>query len=84
MQRVKRVNSNIRTAFIDPRQRVKDGDLFQIGLGPCGVRTCQDEVSTSKKCTAVTKKTEHKTENTVNNTEPAVVLVLQHQVQAHG
>ena len=58
--------------------------LFWIALEPCGVRTCQDEVSTSNVCTPVTKKTRHKTENTVNNTELALVLVLQHQVQAHG
>ena len=57
---------------------MKDGDLLQIGLEPCGVRTCQDEVSTSNACTAVTKKTKHKTENPVNNTELALVLVLQH------
>ena len=63
---------------------MKDGDLFQIGLEPCEVRTCQDEVSTSSVCTAVTKKTKHKTENTVNNTGLALVLVLQHQAQAHG
>ena len=41
---------------------MKGGDLFQIGLEPCGVRTCQDEVSTSSVCTDVTKKTRHKTE----------------------
>ena len=63
---------------------MKDGDLFQTGLEPGGVRTCQDEVSTSSVCTALTKKTKHKTENTVNNTELALVLVLQHEVQAHG
>ena len=59
-------------------------DLFQIGLEPCGVRTCRDEVSTSSVCTAVTEKSKHKTENNVNNTELALVLVLQHQAQAHG
>ena len=63
---------------------LKDGDLFQIGLEPCGVLTCQDEMSTSSVCTAVKKKTKHKTENTVNNSERELVLVLQHQVQAHG
>ena len=52
----------------------KDGDLFQFGLEPCGVRTCQDKVSPSSVCTAVTQKTKHKTENTVNNTELALVL----------
>ena len=63
---------------------MKDGDFFQIGLEPYEGRTCQDEVSTSSVCTAVTKKTKHKTENTVNDTELALVLVLQYQVQAHG
>ena len=48
-------------------------DLFQIGLEPCGVRTCRDEVSTSSVCTAETEKSKHK--NTVNNTELALVLV---------
>ena len=51
-------------------------DLFQIGLEPCGVRTfvemkCQHQVYAQN-------------ENTVNNTELALVLVLQHQVQTHG
>ena len=63
---------------------MKDCDLFQIGLETCGVRTCQDEVSTSSVCTAVTKKTKHKTENTVNNTDLAIVMVLQHQEHANG
>ena len=37
-------------------------------LEPCGVRTCQDEVTTSSVCTAVTKKTQHRTENTKTTT----------------
>ena len=38
-----------------------------VGLEPCGVRTCQDEVSTPSVCTAVTKKTKHKTEEATLN-----------------
>ena len=37
--------------------------FFQIGLEPCGARTCQDEVSTSSVSAAVTEKTKHRTEN---------------------
>ena len=77
-------NAGILCVKVKGSATMKDGDLFQIGLEACGVLTCQDEVSTSSVCTAVTRKTKHKTENTVNNTEFSLVLVLQHQVQAHG
>ena len=56
---------------------MKDGDLFQIGPEPCEVRTCQE-------CSKwQNKTTEQKTQEAVNNTELALVLVLQHQAQAH-
>ena len=35
-------------------------DLLQIGLEPCEVRTCQDGVTTSNACTAVTKQADWK------------------------
>ena len=47
---------------------MKDGDLFQIRLEPCEVRTCQDGVSTSNVCTAVTKKTQNTRLRTLSTT----------------
>ena len=42
-------------------------DLFQIGLEPQGVLTCQDEVSTPSVRAAVTRKTKHSTEEATLN-----------------
>ena len=42
-------------------------DLSRPDLGPFGVRTCQDEVSTPSVYTAVTKKTKHMTEEATLN-----------------